>query len=189
MRGSVCAARPFTDQCINACCFEYQTRLWLAPPGAAELPHVVTLATPGLRAAVAPFNSTPPPTACKIYDCDEKEKKHKRRAGSSSVSQSRYRFSNPTLLYPQTLFSCVTVAGGVRGEGEQRERLKCSCLARVYFHPARHSKRASFCCWRREQTPGAQLGRLSPGGVLQRRPSYPTCAGYRWRRGPSFLEL
>lgn len=29
---SVCAARPFMDQCIKACCFEYQTRLWLAPP-------------------------------------------------------------------------------------------------------------------------------------------------------------
>lgn len=23
---------PFMDQCIKACCFEYQTRLWLAPP-------------------------------------------------------------------------------------------------------------------------------------------------------------
>lgn len=29
---SVCAARPFMDQCIKARCFEYQTRLWLAPP-------------------------------------------------------------------------------------------------------------------------------------------------------------
>lgn len=33
-RVQVClsGARRFTDQCIKACCFEYQTRLWLAPP-------------------------------------------------------------------------------------------------------------------------------------------------------------
>lgn len=32
MCNSACVARPFTDQCIKARCFEYQTRLWLAPP-------------------------------------------------------------------------------------------------------------------------------------------------------------
>lgn len=51
-------------------------------------------------------------------------------------------FSNPILLYPETLFSFVTVAEGVRKEGE-RKRLKCSCLACVYFHPFLQSIRVS----------------------------------------------
>lgn len=67
----------------------------------------------------------------------------KEERGSGSVSQSRYRFSNPILAYPKTLFGCVTVAEGVRREGE-RKRLKCSCLARVYFHPALQSITVSF---------------------------------------------
>lgn len=58
--------------------------------------------------------------------------KHKRRVGSSSVSRSRYRFSNPKVLYPKTSFGGVT---GSRSEGSGREEEKCSCLAWVYFHP------------------------------------------------------
>lgn len=68
--------------------------------------------------------------------------KHKRRVGSSSVSRSRYRFSNPILLYPKTLFSSVTVAEREREEGEKKG-LKCSCLACVYFHPSLQTIRDS----------------------------------------------
>lgn len=87
--------------------------------------------------------------------------KHKRRVGSSSVSQSRYRFSNPILLYPETLFSRVTVAEGVREEGE-RKRLKCSCLACVYFHPFLQSIRVSVLLHLEEGADSqAKLGCLS----------------------------
>lgn len=161
---SVCAARPFMDQCIKACCFEYQTRLWLAPPAPLcwtdctwslrsphtnSLPQKCLLPPPSsLRTTVVLFNSSPgrpllaQHAACRGWLARQRSPRsphakfmtaaeYKRRAGASSVSQSRYRFSNPILLYPKTLFSCVTVAERVREEGERKKIkvfLSSTCL-------------------------------------------------------------
>lgn len=165
---SVCVACPFMDQCIKACCFEYQTRLWLAPPAPlcwtdctwtlsslhnrnASFP----LSSP--RTTVVLFNSSPSrPLLAQHAACWgslSKQRlpvlphakcmtaaKHKRRVGSSSVSQSRYRFSNPILLYPETLFSCVTVAEGVRKEGKIKMLLSSMCLFSSFS-----TEHKSFC--------------------------------------------
>lgn len=72
---SVCAAHPFMDQCIKARCFEYQIRLWLAPPAplcwtdctwSLSSPHTNRLPQKcllphksSLRTAVVLFNSSP----------------------------------------------------------------------------------------------------------------------------------
>lgn len=145
MCSSACVARPFMDQCIKARCFEYQTRLWLAPPAPLcwtdctwsllhRLPQKCLLPPPsGPRTTAVRFNSGPgrpllaQHAACRGSLSKQRsprshmqnlwlQRNTKGERGSSSVSQSRYRFSNPILLYPETLFGCVTVAEGVREE-------------------------------------------------------------------------
>lgn len=101
---------------------------------------------------------------CKIYDCSTVTKEER---GSSSVSQSRYRFSNPIVLYPRILFSGVTVAEREKG------RLKCSTGTRVYFHPALRSIRASVSLHLKEWADSpAPLGCLSSSHALRRRFSH-----------------
>ena len=108
--------------------------------------------------------------------------KHKRRAGSSSVSHGRYRFSNPTLLYPKTLFSCVTVAEGVREE--IKVFLPCMCL-----FSSCSTEYKSFCLITVRR--GSRLpSTAGPPLVFPCTPEEAlgsTYSGWRWRLGTFFF--
>lgn len=88
-------------------------------------------------------------------------KRTKRGVESSSVSKSRYRFSNPTFLYPQTFsYWEQYVTEEELKKNKNKKRIKvCLCLARVYFHPTLQSIRVSVLLqWEEKKSSQAQLG-------------------------------
>ena len=206
---SVCAARPFMDQCIKAGCFEYQTRLWLAPPAplcradctwSLSSPHSNRLPqkclpppqhthTPSrLSTTVVLFNSSPSrPLLAQHAACRGslgKQRSPRSHMQNLWLQRNTKEERDPVLSHGADIGFQIPHSYTPRhcsaawrwqkewGEEEERNRLKCSCRACVYFHPALQSTRVSFLLQLEEGAHSrAQLGRLSSCRVPQRRPS------------------
>lgn len=174
------------DQCITACCFEYQTRLGMpnrlhmvnfprsAPVTSEEMPphpspqaareplrRCLTAAPAALSwhstaPAEAPFRWSSAPPHARMQNLWLQQNTKEARDLGADIG-----FSNPKLLHPETLFGCVTVAR--RGGG-------CSC--RIYFHPVQSF--FFYYTWSREQTP-------KQSRAVSRLAAYP-------REGPNILS-